>query len=629
MTGGTDPPPAVPPPLAGRPDAGQNNPCVKHVGSGVVRPPRAGEWVARRLFQVAASRPPSRWVRRACPTPREAPFCTGATADHGGGVRLCAFGCGCGPISEGRPMRLFNSRAPLTVVAVLSLVAGAAAVAAAQQGAVVGRVTDQTTGQPLVNARITVPGTSLLAATNADGRYRLGNVPPGQVTVRATLLGYAAGHQTVTLGAGETAEADFPLQLAAFSLDEVVVTATGDQTKKEVGNSVARIDVTKQVEQGATQTFTDLLNAHAAGVQVLPGNQTGSPSRVRIRGTNSLSLSNEPVYVVDGVRINSANRSSSVCNVGCAPPSRVNDLNPDEIESLDVIKGPSATALYGTDAANGVVVIKTKRGKPGPARWSLYAEQGIIKDYNDYPIAYRGWRTTPTPSAATNTRQCFLVQVVAGFCTQDSVTAYNLFDDPASSPNGTGDRQQYGLQVSGGSDAVRYYVSGDWENETGILQMPPFAVQRMVAVRPLPDAGAIPDDQLRPNGLRKTSVRANLQANLNPRVDVLLSSGFISSRLRVPPTDNNTTGLLSNAFGGLGVKNNGRWGYRAFTPDQMFSELIGQDINRFIGSATANWRPTSWLAARGTAGIDFVDRLDTDLCIRDQCTTVSTTTKTS
>ena len=84
-------------------------------------------------------------------------------------------------------MRLFNSRAPLAVVAVLSLVAGAAAVAAAQQAAaVVGRVTDQTTGQPLVNARITVPGTSLLAATNADGRYRLGNVPPGQVTVRAT-----------------------------------------------------------------------------------------------------------------------------------------------------------------------------------------------------------------------------------------------------------------------------------------------------------------------------------------------------------------------------------------------------------------------------------------------------------
>src|SRR2546427_4865427 len=125
----------------------------------------------------------------------------------------------------------------------------------------------------------------------------------------------------------------------------------------------------------------------------LPGNQTGSPSRVRIRGTNSLSLNNEPVYVVDGVRIVSANRSSSICDVGCAPPSRVNDLNPEEIESIDVVKGPSAAALYGTDAANGVVVIKTKRGRPGPSRWSVFAERGIITDNNDYPVAYRGWRT--------------------------------------------------------------------------------------------------------------------------------------------------------------------------------------------------------------------------------------------
>src|SRR5712691_7892881 len=594
---------------------------------GVVRPPRAGLWVARRLFQVAASRPPSRWVRRACPTPREAPVCTGAATDRGRRARLCAFGCGCGPISEGRPMRLFNSRAPLSVVAVLSLVAGAAGVAAAQQGAVVGRVTDQTTGQPLVNARITVPGTSLLAATNADGRYRLANVPPGQVTVRATLLGYAAGHQTVTLGPGETAEADFPLQLAAFSLDEVVVTATGDQTKKEVGNSVARIDAAKQVEQSATPTFTDLLNAHAAGVQVLPGNQTGSPSRVRIRGTNSLSLNNEPVYVVDGVRIVSANRSSSVCGVGCAPPSRVNDLNSDEIESIEVVKGPSATALYGTDAANGVVVITTKRGKPGPARWTVYTEQGAITDNNDYPIAYRGWRTGTTPattSIATNGVQCFLTQRAAGTCRQDSVTTYNLFTDPAASPNGTGNREQYGVQVSGGSDQVRYFLSGGWENEVGMLGLPPFAQQRLQVSRSLTSTSAIPDDLMHPNALRRTSVRANIQANLTPRIDVSASTGFISSALRVPPTDNNTTGLLSNGLGGPGNKNNGRWGFRAFTPDEMFSEAIQQGINRFIGSATANWRPTSWLVGKATGGVDFADRVDTDLCQRTQCVNFGT-----
>src|SRR5205809_118555 len=521
------------------------------------------------------------------------------------------------------PVRVIGHSMSLTFCVVLT----ALAPLAAQQGSVAGRVTDRANGQPLASVRVTVTGTSLLAATNAEGRYVLRGVPPGTAAIRASVIGYGAGTQTVAVSAGATAIADFALDLSAYSLEEVVVTATGEQTKKELGNSIATIDAAKQVEQSATPNFTDLLNAHAAGVQVLPGNQTGAPARVRIRGTNSLSLNNEPVYVVDGVRIVSINRSSSVCDVGCAPPSRVNDLNPEEIESLDIIKGPSAAALYGTDAANGVVVIKTKRGKPGPARWTAFAERGVISDDNDYPLAYRGWRTggtSSTNSTAANTVQCMLTQVAAAACRQDSVTAYNLFKDPAASPLGTGQRDQYGLQVSGGSDAVRYYLSGDWEHEVGVLDMPPFAVSRLVAARLLPGPDAIPDAQLHPNKLRKTSVRANVQANLTPRVDVSVSTGFISSRLQVPPTDNNTTGLLSNGLGGLGVKNNGRWGYRAFTPDEMFSERLGQDINRFIGSATANWRPTSWLAARGTTGIDFVGRLDTDLCKRDQCVNFST-----
>src|SRR2546425_3405903 len=150
------------------------------------------------------------------------------------------LGAGADPSARGRHMRLFNSRAPLAVVAVLSLVAGAAGVVAAQQGAVVGRVTDQTTGQPLVNARITVPGTSLLAATNADVRYRLGNRPPGQVTGRATLLGYAAGHRTGTPGAGGTAEGGFPPQLPAVSAGGGVGTATGDPTQEGGGKSARR-----------------------------------------------------------------------------------------------------------------------------------------------------------------------------------------------------------------------------------------------------------------------------------------------------------------------------------------------------------------------------------------------------
>jgi len=511
---------------------------------------------------------------------------------------------------------------------VVTLVGSVVGSADAQQGAITGRVTDQSTGLPVASARVVVVGTALIAQANADGRYRLVDVPPGQVKLRVSFIGYAAADRVVAVVAGETATADITLGLSPYSLDEVRVTASGDQTKREVGNSIPRIDAPKEVEKGNIQTLTDLLGARTAGVDVLPGTQTGSPSRVRIRGTNSLSLNNEPVYVVDGVRIISQNRSSSVCNVGCAPPSRVNDLSPDEMESVQVVKGPSASSLYGTDAANGVIIITTKQGTAGKARWNVYAEQGLIEDYNDYPTAYRGWRSAALPdtttahnSRPTNGTQCILTQTARAttdpqYCVQDSVTRFNPFSDPQASPNATGHRQQYGVQVSGGSDAVRYFLSGEWEDEVGQLKMPPFAVDTLLRVRQI---GAVPDEALRPNALRRTSVRANVQATVNPRIDVQASTNFISSTLRVPPTDNNTTGLLSNALGGPGNKDNGHNGYRLFTPDSMFAEAIGQDINRFIGSGTARWRPTSWLAVHAVGGVDYTSRLDTDLCRRNQC----------
>src|SRR5438034_1008925 len=415
-------------------------------------------------------------------------------------------------------MRL-SIRSTLRAVLVLGgLVGGVGAVAGAQQGTVAGRVTDQANGQPLVGARVTIMGTSLIAQTNAEGRYTLPRVPGGQLTVRATAVGFGAGSRVVSVNPGETAVVDLALALSPYSVDEVVITATGDQAKKEVGNSIARIDASKLVETAPITNVTDLLIAKAAGVDVLPGTVTGAPSRVRIRGTNSLSLTNEPVYVLDGIRITSQNRSS-------------------------------------------------------------------------------------------------------GACVQDSVSRFNLFQDPQTTPLGTGHRQQYGVQVSGGSDAVRYYVSGEWEDEVGQAKMPLFADSIVRAIRQISE---VPGDQRQPNALRRTSIRANVAANPSPRIDLEGSTTFITSKLRIPPTDNNTTGLLSNALGGPGNKNNGRYGYRVFTPNEMFSEALGQDVNRFIGSGTGRWRPTSWLAFRAIGGVDYASRLDTDLCMRTDCVNFAT-----
>src|SRR6185503_17731021 len=175
---------------------------------------------------------------------------------------------------------------------------------------------------------------------------------------------------------------------------------------------------------------------------------------------------------------------------------------------------------------------------------------------------YRGWRTGPTAgtnSLATNGVQCLLSGVTAGTCVQDSVTTYNLFEDPIASPLGTGWRGQLGAQVSGGTDAVRYFLSSEYEEELGLMHMPEFAYNRFTNRWAAPE---VPYEYYRPNARERVSLRANINTSFSPKFDVQIASNFITSDQRLPQTDNNTTGLLSNAFGGPGHRDNWR-----FAPD--------------------------------------------------------------
>src|SRR2546430_513032 len=248
-------------------------------------------------------------------------------------------------------------------IALLALAALWSGVARAQQGSVAGQVTDQASGHPLAGARVIIQGTALVTSTNAEGRYTLRNVPAGEATVRATIIGYAAVSRTIRVAAGETATADLALKLTPFTLDAVVSTVSGDQTKKETPNAMPTVRADSLVRTRPITNMNDLLGARVPGVEVLPGNITGAGARVRIRGTSSLSLNNEPIYIIDGVRMESANNSSSI-GIGGTNPSRVDDIDPNEIESYQVVMGPAASTLYGTAASNGVIVIKTKRGTP-------------------------------------------------------------------------------------------------------------------------------------------------------------------------------------------------------------------------------------------------------------------------
>ncbi len=462
-------------------------------------------------------------------------------------------------------------------------------------GSVSGRVIEQITGQPIAGARVILVGTTRQITTSQDGTFSFQAVPIGQVEVRVVRIGYAPQNVTVNVSVGQTATADFALDASAVVLDQIVVTATGERRQREVANNIAKIDALKEVETGAITNFSDLLSSRAPGVIVNPSSgTTGTGTRVRVRGANSLSLSNEPLLYVDGIRIDNtaASFGTASISVGGQQPSRINDINPEEIESIEVIKGPSAATLYGTEAANGVILITTKRGRAGEPRWNFYVEGGLLDDPTDYPSNFG------------DANGCPLVFVTLNLCTQGEIQSFDVLDDKDASPIGVGNRQQIGLNVSGGTDRLSYFLSGEFERELGTLRLPDTTEARVVSER-----GEIPGSLVRPNELERVSLRANLRSQVLPNADWSVSVGFVSSDLRLPQNDNNVLGILPSGFFGGSTPETG---YGFFTPDQVFAIQAKQNIERFTGSLQSNWQPFSWLTTRSAFGLDLTNQFDND-----------------
>ena len=458
----------------------------------------------------------------------------------------------------------------------LAVVLGPGAVTGASQGTgtVSGRVVDAATRAPVGSVQVTVVGTSLGTLTAEDGRYTLRGVPVGTVTLAASRLGYQRETRTVDITMNAATTADFEFRAVAFSLEDVVVTATGEERRRESGNAIATIDAARVVAEAPVANTAELLTARAAGVQVLQSSGTvGMGSRIRIRGANSASLTNEPIVYVDGVRVSNANTAVSYETGGDAP-SRINDLDPDDIESIEIVKGPSAATLYGTDAANGVVWITTKRGRSGSPRWTASVQQGATTDPYTYPASFRGMAADGTA--------CRLVDVAAGTCTQARVESLSPLEHDHTSPFRTGTLQQYGLSVAGGREGFGYYVSGDLQRDEGVLPG---------------------------NLLNRVNVRGNFDLQLSQTFSASVSSGYLSSKLTFPLNGNYELGIIGNGLASTGSESVlGGWGF--FPMEQLLSVRSGQNVQRFIGSVRATWTPFAFLTNRVTVGLDNVDQLD-------------------
>src|SRR5437762_6487491 len=236
-----------------------------------------------------------------------------------------------------RSMNPFRIRQLLgTATAIVLLAVVVAEPVQAQQGTVAGQVTDKSNQQAVTGASVLVVGTNLQGRTNREGRYTITNVPAGQYQVQVRLIGYATATSPVSVSAGQAATADFALTPAAVPLDVVIVSATGqEQLKRESGSNVGTIDASKIAEEATPVNAADLLNSRVPGVEVLQsGGTTGTGSRIRIRGATSLSLRNEPIIVVDGIRIDNTPQAGNLENfTGGQAPSRLNDLNPEDFRS--------------------------------------------------------------------------------------------------------------------------------------------------------------------------------------------------------------------------------------------------------------------------------------------------------
>jgi len=301
----------------------------------------------------------------------------------------------------------------------------------ARTGTLSGSVSDAQSGRPLSPAQVFIRGTGFGGLTNASGVFVLNNLPAGEHTLRVELIGYSPMEQSVLISAGQVTTADFRLQQQALALDEVVVTGTvGQARRREVGNTIVQLKLDEVPEP--VSDLGQLLQGRVSGATISmgSGNSNAGPD-IRIRGNVSSALSNQPLIYIDGIRAQSEPLSRQ--NGSREPYSPLSDLNPDDIERIEVVKGPAATTLYGTEAAAGVIQIFTKSGGQGAPQWTTEIQQGITY--------FRPFGTDEVPY---------------------------LWMDPVFQ---NGHRQRYSVTVRGGAaDQVGYFVSAALDDNEGAVE---------------------------------------------------------------------------------------------------------------------------------------------------------------
>ena len=454
------------------------------------------------------------------------------------------------------------------------------AVLAGQQE-VAGTIVDAGSNRPIAGVSVSIQGTTSTVRTDTRGQFRFADLLESQVTLRVAALGYRPVTQAVSVG---DTNIRIALQQQAINLEEVVVTGTaGDQERRAVGNSAATIQAATIQNLAPAPDVSSLINSRAPGVVVIPGTgQVGSGPRIRIRGMNSFSLSDQPLIYIDGVRVaNDVATGVVVQGFGSGIASRLNDIDPDMIERIEIIRGPAAATLYGTEAANGVIQIFTKRGSVAERpRITFVMRQGTQWFMNPEGRMREPINRVCAPGQTTN---CPLV-TWNPVRQEDSLHALGLVKRPLFT---NGYTSGYGLNLAGGTPTVRYFAGGTFDRDLGIE--PTNRYTRLSTTTTL---------NITPGG------RWDLQGTvgfLKSKLDESFEAGaggvWFSTLFGDPALVHDTLGNLTPRRGFLFGPPEFQWGSRQAT----------QLINRVTTTVTVNHRTLGWLTQRLTVGQDQTD----------------------
>ncbi len=444
--------------------------------------------------------------------------------------------------------------------ATLLLAAIAAPIAAQNTGSITGEVT-ATSLAPLSEVQVFLIGSQMGGLTAANGRYLIRNVAPGTYEIRAIRIGYETVTQSVTVAAGQTAVVNFTLADQALGLDEIVVTGTaGAARRREVGNSIVQISASDIA--APSPSVDQLLQAKSPGLMVSAGNgSSGSGAQIRLRGSVSVSQSNQPIIYVDGVRVRSDPYARNISPTegagrgGNVTASPLNDINPNDIDRIEVIKGSAASTLYGTEAAAGVIQIFTKRGTQGAPRWTMQVEQGFNKLLPFAPDV--DVRPVNDPTLTETPRGDY---------------SYKLMNLDPFLRNGY--RQKYSLSVAGGAQTLQYFLSGNWDDNQGVLPL---------------------DDE------EKRGVRGNFTFTPFNALTVQVNTAYNRTDIQNTPAGNNAQGLILNAF-------RRERNYFANANVDTISLVLTQDVrtrvDRFVLGSTVSYDPGGAFNTRLTVGYD-------------------------